>query len=187
MQSVVGWGHDPWLVCRKYVWHSGQNDSAVEHRELKIVISFLSHCLDRHIFSVELVFINNALLHTNSIHHLNLFPFTSSPHMCSSLCGYFCSLSLSPSRVHSVKENKRREKKGSAERLKLYFVYLEAVCLLSRYVAILSPRDRINLCSERKVQNCWSWQSYKALGRKVELGPVKALPAGKVSQRSRLA
>lgn len=111
MQSVVGWGHDPWLVCRKYIWHLGQDDGTVEHRELKIVISFLSPCLDGHIFSVELVFINNALLHTNSIHHLNLFPFTSSPHMCSSLCGCFCSLSLSPSRVFSVKENKKRGKK----------------------------------------------------------------------------
>lgn len=42
----------------------------------------------------------------------------------------------------------KEEKKGFAERLKLYFVYLRAVCLLSRYAAILSQRDRINLCGE---------------------------------------
>lgn len=115
-----------------------------------------------------------------------MFPFTSPPppHVPLSVdisvhFLLFPLQSLLFKKKNKPKTEKKRRKKDSAERLKLYFVYLQAVCLLSRYVAILSQWDRVNFCSESP--------KLLELGKAViplsqRWSLAKALPAGKVSE-----
>lgn len=107
------------------------------------------------------------------------------PHMFPSLWTFLFTFSCSPFRVFCLKKKnkpkteKKRRKKDSAERLKLYFVYLQAVCLLSRYVAILSQWDRVNFCSESP-KLLELGKAVSPLSQRWSL--AKALPAGKVSE-----
>lgn len=154
MRSMVACSYNPWSVCRQCVWHSDQVDNTNEPSELKQSYLLSLSLAGQECFSVELVFINNALLHTNSIHHFNLFPFTSPPPTHVPLSVDISVHFLSAFRVFCVKkENKMREKKFSWKAEVVFC--LSANCL---------PAVQICFYSVPKGQNKSLWWKSRTLG-----------------------